>query len=215
MKLKATTRSIVGKKVKHLRSEGLIPSSVYGPGQASRSISVNTKDFREAFSKVGYTKFFDLEIDNNAAFKVLVKEVVIHPVKDYIEDVSFYQVDEKRKITVEVPITITGESPAVKQKLGFLVQQMETVALHCLPKDLPSSLEINIGSIETATDSISVNQLTLPEGVELDSSVDPTSAIVYIATDQKEEVEEAPVAAAEVAGDAAATTAPVAEKKAE
>jgi large subunit ribosomal protein L25 len=187
MKLKATIRSIVGKKVKHLRSEGLIPSSVYGPGQPSRSISVNIKEFKETFSKVGYTKFFDLEIENNPGFKVLVKEVAIHPVKDYIEDISFYQIDEKRKITVEVPITVTGESPAIKQKLGFLVQQMETVALHCLPKDLPASLEINIGSIETATDSISINQLELPEGVELvaGDAATTTAALTTATTEKK------------------------------
>lgn len=187
MKLKAEIREVLGKKVKRLRTQGLIPASVYGPGREPKNISVNAKEFKSVFSKVGYTNFFDLEISGQAPSKVLVKQVNIHPFKDYIEDVSFYQVDENRKITVEVPITLVGESPAVKQKLGFLVQQMETVALHCLPKDLPSSLEIDISNIVTASDSISVSQLVLPQGVELDSSVDPTSAIVYIATDQKEE----------------------------
>lgn len=213
MKLKAEVREVLGKKVKRLRAQGFIPSSVYGPGKEPRNISVNTKEFRTVFSKVGYTNFFDLEIDGEKPSKVLVKDVSIHPVKDYIEDISFYLVDENRKITVEVPIILNGESPAVKQKLGFLVQQLETVALHCLPKDLPSSLEIDISTVATATDSISVNQLKLPEGVELDSSVDPTSAIVYIATDQKEEVEtETPAADASVTAEGAA---PAEEKKSE
>lgn len=212
MKLKAEVREILGKKVKRLRTQGLIPSSVCGPGREPRNISVNTKEFRTVFSKVGYTNFFDLEVEGEKPSKVLVKQVNIHPVKDYIEDISFYQVDENRKITVEVPITLNGESPAVKQKLGFLVQQMETVALHCLPKDLPSSLEIDISTVATSTDSILVNQLSLPDGVELDSSVDPTSAIVYIATDQKEEVEaSAPAVEATATNEAAAPE----DKKAE
>ncbi|GAB4283928.1 MAG: hypothetical protein Kow0081_0800 [Candidatus Dojkabacteria bacterium] len=190
MKLKAQERSLTGKKVKHLRKSAKVPGSVYGPGREPQNIQVDEKELKTLFNKVGYSKFVDLEIEGGKAVKVLIKEINFHPIKDNIVDVSLYAVDESRKLTAEVPVEITGESPAVKQKLGFLVQQLESIKVHCLPKDLPNTFEISASKLETAADTILVSDIQLPDGVELDSSMDPNSAIVYIATAQKEIVDE-------------------------
>jgi hypothetical protein len=56
--------------------------------------------------------------------------------------VNFYEVDENSKITVDVPVNLLGEAPAVKQNLGFLVQLMYTLALYCLPKYLPDRQKV-------------------------------------------------------------------------
>lgn len=191
MKLKAEKREIHGKKVKNIRSKGMLPASVYGPNRESLSLSVDTKDFEKLFKKVSYNKFIDLEIEGEAKLsKVLVKEVQIDPLKDQTLSVSFYQVDESRKITVEVPIDLENEAPAIKLNLGFLVQSIDTISLQCLPKDVPDKLSVDISVLENTGDSISVNTLKLPEGVEFDSSVDTNAAIVYIAARQKEIVVE-------------------------
>ncbi len=190
MKLNAQKRTVSGKKVKYLRAEGIIPATIYGPKRDSESIQFNEKDFQKAFDKASYNKFIELTIDDAKPVRVLVKEVNYDPIKDNIQDVSIYQIDEDRKISVEVPIILLGEAPAVKQKLGFLVHQTENVTVYCLPKDLPEKFEISVESIETTNDTISLEDLKLPEGVEFDSGVDPHSAIAYIATDQKEIVEE-------------------------
>ncbi len=190
MKLKAQKRELLGKKVKHLRAEGLVPATIYGPKREATNIQFDEKTFKKVFDKVGYNKFIELEIEGEKPTRVLVKEVNFDPIKDNIMDISIYDVDEDRKVSVEVPIEITGESPAVKLKLGFLVQQTTAVAVYCLPKDLPGEFKVSIESIETTSDTISLSDLDLPEGVEFDSSVDPNSAIVYIATDQKEIVED-------------------------
>ncbi len=192
MKLEATNRQVLGKRVKNLRLGGLAPASVYGPKKKAESIAVDEKKFSKLFEKVGFNKFFELEVENEKPSRVLIKDVHYHPVKDYIYNISFYAIDEDRKISVDVPINLVGEAPAVKQNLGFLVQQAETVAVYCLPKDLPDHFEVNIEKLESTGDSINLETLTLPEGVEFDSDVDPNSAIVYIAAFQKEIVEEAP-----------------------
>lgn len=193
MKLKAQKREILGKKSKNLRKDGLVPASVFGPKRASTSIQVNKKELQTVFKKVGGNKFFDLEIEGEARpAKVLVKEIKIHPVTDEYMDVSFYQAAEDRKLNVEVPVVVNGEAPAVKQNLGFLISQFDAITVHCLPKDLPSSIEVDISNLNQPGDAITLDSIQLPEGVEWDSSVDPTSAVVYIASFQKEEVEEAP-----------------------
>lgn len=191
MKLKAAKREIKGKKVKNIRKQGFLPASVYGPGRESLGLSVDTKDFEKLFEKVSYNKFIDLEIEGEAkTSKVLVKEVQIDPLKDKTLSVSFYQVDESRKITVEVPIELENEAPAIKLNLGFLVQSIDNITLQCLPKDVPDKLTVDISVLANTGDSVVVSALKLPEGVEFDSSVDQTGAIVYIAARQKEIVVE-------------------------
>lgn len=218
MKLQANKREITGKKVKNLRSEGLTPASVFGPTKKSENIQINKKDFIKLFKNVGYNKFFDLVIDEEKPVKVLVKEIQKHPVNDNLISVGLYQVDENRKITVEVPVTFTGEAPAVKLNLGFLITNMDSIAVHCFPKDLPSGFDVDISTLENPGDAITVGDIKLPEDVELDSDMDATSAVVYIGTAQKEE-EVKPEEPAEgeptVTPEAAAKAAAEAEKEKE
>lgn len=205
MKLQAKKRELVGKKTKRLRVDNLVPGSVYGPKRASENLVVDKKELKQIFSKVGSNKFFDLELEDQKAVKVLIKDIQIHPVSDQYLSVSFYQVAEDRKMNVEVPVNIIGESPAVKLNLGFLIVQSSELGVHCLPKDLPNEIVIDISKLENPGDAITVEQIQLPEGVEWDSSIDPSSAVVYIAQPQKEEVEEvAPETTEE--GEATATT---------
>lgn len=217
MKLKAAKREIKGKKVKNIRKQGFLPASVYGPERESLGLSVDTKDFEKLFEKVSYNKFIDLEIEGEAkTSKVLVKEVQIDPLKDKTLSVSFYQVDESRKITVEVPIELENEAPAIKLNLGFLVQSIDNITLQCLPKDVPDKLTVDISVLANTGDSVVVSALKLPEGVEFDSSVDQTGAIVYIAARQKEiVVETTEVAEGAETTDAEASSEAAEEKKEE
>jgi large subunit ribosomal protein L25 len=188
MKLKAEKRDIKGKQVKLLRTEGDAPASIYGPKRKSVSITINQKEFFKVFDKVGFNKIFDLDIEGEAkTSKVLVKDIQQHPTKDYIYDVSFYQIDEDSKITVEVPVEIVGEAPAVKLNLGFLVTPLESVALYCFPKDIPNSIVVDISTLENPGESIALNTIDLGEDVALDSSVDPSIVLASIAAPQKEE----------------------------
>lgn len=215
MKIKAQKRELLGKKVKRLRLDGIVPASVFGPKKESSSIQLDKKDFIKLFKTVGYSKFFDLEVEGDKAAKVLVKDIQKHPVNDTLISVSFYQVDEDSKITVEVPVEFTGESPAVRQNLGFLIQQASTIALHCYPKDLPNHLEVDLSTLVEPGDAITVGDIKLPENVDLDSSMEVTAALVYIGTGQKEETAPAVAEVAEGAtpAEGAAPAAPAAEEK--
>lgn len=208
MKLHAEKREVAGKKVKGLRKQGVVPASLFGAGIEPTNIQVNEKELKKIYEKAGQSRFIDLEVGESKPAKVLIKEIAIHPIKDNVLNVGFYKVREDRKITVEVPIAFEGVSPAEAQKLGFIVHQMEELAVHCFPKDLPTGFTVDISTLEKPGDSISVSDIQLPEDVELDSSIDPSSAIIYVAAPQKEEeiVEEAPVEGEEGAEGEAATT---------
>ncbi|MDQ6985946.1 MAG: 50S ribosomal protein L25 [Candidatus Dojkabacteria bacterium] len=187
MKLSVQNREITGKKVKHLRGQDIIPASVFGPGFEPRNVQVNRKELAKIFKEASYNKFIDLELEGDKVFKALIKDVQIHPVRDYFISAAFYKVDESRKISVDVPINYVGTSPAEKNKLGFVVYQFDTINLYCLPKDLPNSVEVDLSTLTEGGSVITAADLKLPEGVEFDSNVgDPSaSALVYVATAQK------------------------------
>jgi large subunit ribosomal protein L25 len=192
MKLKAKKREITGKKVKHARRLGSIPASVYGPKRKSENIEVDAKDFARIYEKVGHNKIFDLEIEvESKDSKVLVKDTYKNPIKDYFYTVGFYQIDEDSKITVEIPVEIIGESIAVKTNLGFLVTPFETITVYCLPRDIPSTVVVDISVLNNPGDTIPLSSLSLGEGVVLDSGIDANAVAAFIALPQKE-IEEAP-----------------------
>ena len=193
MKIKATKREIVGRKVKTLRNEGLLPASVYGPDRDSLSITIDDKEFKSLYKEIGYNKMADLVIgDTKESSKVLVKEIQRHPIRDEILHVSFYEIDMKKKIIVDIPVIIQGESTAVKNNLGFLVNPIESISVFCLPSNIPGEITVNIDSLENVNDTIAIGAIKLPEGVEWSSSVNEETVVVRVAPPQKEIIEEIP-----------------------
>ena len=187
MKLKAQKREVVGKKVKNIRNQGLVPASVYGPKRDNENIKIESRDFRKIFDRVGYNKIFDLEIEGEEKpAKVLVKEIQQHPLQGFYYSISFYQIDEDSKISVEIPLEITGTAPAVEKNIGFLVVPLDSIQVYCLPKNIPDVIKVDVSSLEDANDSIPISDIDFGEGVELESSVDPQMSIAFIALPQAE-----------------------------
>tara|TARA_Y100000590_G_scaffold381609_1_gene450898 strand:- start:639 stop:1145 length:507 start_codon:yes stop_codon:yes gene_type:complete len=81
--------------------------------------------------------------------------------------VDFYQVDLNRPIQTTTAIRLVGIPPAVTDLGGTLLQNLETVAIRCLPLDIPEAIELDVSSIENFELSLSVGDLEVPEGVEV------------------------------------------------
>lgn len=214
MKIDVSKREVTGKQVNKLRKEGLIPASIFGPNYDSVNVSVNKRDFAKLYKEVGHNNIFDIAIEGGKSpFKALVKDVQEDTLKGEVISVSFYKIDENKKLKVEVPVKFVGESKAVKNGLGFLVTLTESVPIYCLPKDILHEIVINLDELEEVNSSVSYADIKLGENIDLDPSIEPTSVIVRVAPPQKE-VEETPVATEEAAAEGTAETkeAPKAEK---
>jgi large subunit ribosomal protein L25 len=190
MEIKAQKREITGKKVKNIRSKGMVPASVYGPGKKAENVMVDALELKKAYKEVGQSKFLTLAVEGEEPVQILIKDIQTHPVTDEMLNVSFYEIDKTKKITASVPIEFTGISPAVKNNIGFLVTPFTNINLRCLPKDLPEKIVLDISNLNEIGDSITLDTLKLGESVEFAGSVDTKSSIVYIAPPQKEIVEE-------------------------
>ncbi len=190
MEIKAKKRTVLGKKNKRLRRQGILPASVYGPKHEPTSIEIDPREFHKVYAEAGTNKFVDLIIDGDKKVRVLIKEVQANPLTDDYIHVSFYAIDENKSIIAEVPIKIIGESSAVKNNIGFLVVPFDSLVLRCLPKDLPENIEVDISKLDKIGDNVLISDIKFPDGVEIAGEVDKTASLAYIAPPQKEIVEE-------------------------
>jgi len=187
-KLQAKLRDPDGKKLNRLRAEGSIPAVAYGHKKAPESLTLDAGEFRKVFQRAGRSHLVDLHVDGGRSQKVLIREVQIHPRAQGPTHVDLYRIDAKEKLMVEVPVHLTGESPAVKLGLGDLLISLHNVKVECLPGDIPESIEIDLEGLAAVDDGIRVQDLPVPTGVTILN--DPEDLVAKIHAHRVEEVEE-------------------------
>jgi large subunit ribosomal protein L25 len=217
MQLKASTRTLLGKRSRRLHGEGKLAAVVYGHNTEATPLVLDRLEFQKVFIKSGRTHLVDLVVDGERAEKVLVREIQTHPRRLGPVHVDLYQVSLEEKITVEVPVHLTGESAAVKRGDADVLQPLHTVRVECLPTDIPEAFEVDLTPLEEIESELRVSDLKVPKGVTV--LVDPEELVVKIVHKRELKVEEeVPVAEAAVVGEgeeAAEEGAPAAEEQAE
>ena len=192
--LPAKLRTVLGRKIKQLRKQGLLPANIYGKKVKSQAVSVDAKKFAEVFSKAGETGLLELELDGKK-LPVLIHNVSYHPVTNQTLHADFYAVDLKEKVEANVPLLIIGESPAVKDKTGVLLINLDELHVEALPQDLPEKIEVDIANLVKLDDAIKVADLPVSDKIkiltDLELEVAKIAPLVV-----KEKVEEAPITVA-------------------
>lgn len=189
--LNATKRELTGRKVGRLRREGIIPANVYGHEVNSLSVQVTLKEFQKVFAESGETGLIDLMV-NGEKRPVLVHDIQYHPVKDVPIHIDFHQVNLKEETTANVPVELTGESPAEKQGIGTVVQIVSEIEVSALPDQLPSEFVIDISSLAEIDQQITLADLTYDkEHVKID--VEDPEQMVIVKVDELTKEEEQPI----------------------
>jgi large subunit ribosomal protein L25 len=206
MELTVQKREILGKKVKSLREQDLIPAELYGHGRANIHLSVPAKEFSQLFKEAGESTIIKLKVKSQKSkvndseaeneVNVLIHDVQKNHLTDKISHVDFYAVKMDEKITVSVPLEFIGEAPAVKEKGGVLIKSIQEVEVEALPADLPHRLEINLDKLSDIGMSLCVKDIKVPQGVNI--LFDPETVVATISEPTKEEVEEKPITVEEV-----------------
>lgn len=176
--LKVKSRKELGKKTHKIKREGFVPAVVYGRGIESRNLWVYNLDLKRLLSRSGESVIIDLVIENEENRSVLIHEIQKDSVSDKNIHVDFFQVKMDEKITTEVEIVLAGESPAVKERGGVLIKNLDKVSVECLPGDLPSMLLGDISKIKTFEDHLCVKDLNIPKGVKVDADMETVVASV-------------------------------------
>ena len=188
--LNAESRVIKGRKVKKLRKEGIVPANIFGKKVKSKAISIKLDDFKKVYQEVGETGLINLEIKDKGQKEdraVLISNVQMDPVSDIPVHVDFHQVDLKEKVTADVPVELTGVSPAEKQSIGTVVLYIDEIEVEALPGDLPEKFVIDISKLEAVDQAIYVKDLDIDKS-KVEIKMDLEEIITKVEPPQKEEV---------------------------
>lgn len=196
----ATNRDILGKRVKHLRRQGITPVHLFGHGIKSLALQCDNRELEGVLDHAGQTALISLKVDHEKKPRtVVVREFDRDWRKGQLLHVDFYQVRMTEKLKLEVPIVLVGEAPALKSKASMLEHELETLTVECLPGKIPANIEVDVGSLTEPDQAIRVKDLVLDKDVAVLN--DPELVVVKIGWHHVEKLEEEAVeAAAEVAG---------------
>jgi len=180
-------------KANALRQNGQVPAIVYGPKHKPTAISIDKIDLQKAYEIAGRSRLIDLEIDDEAK-KVLIYDLQFDPVSDEILHVDFYAVRMDQEIHTDIPLRLIGESKAVKDLGGSLLEEKDSLEIECLPQDLIDEIEIDISVLDDFDKVIKVSDLDIPSNVKVLDEPEQLIALVQKPRSEEElaELEEKP-----------------------
>lgn len=173
-------REAVGKKVIKLRASGIVPAVVYGADFAAVNVQAPQLVVNKVVRAAGTHHPVYVNVDGKARI-AMIKHVDVDPVKNVVRHVSFHAVKQNEKVEANIPIQLVGEGESAAEKAGLVVlQTLETLEVSALPMNLPDRLEVSIVDLEEPGQHVSVSDITIPEGVEIDEeSLSVVVASVY------------------------------------
>lgn len=205
--LQVASRTTLGKRVKQLRRQGIIPANLYGRHLPSQPLQVDLYTFDRFMAGHRATHVVDLELEGRKGevYNALIRHVARSPRSGKILHVDFLRVSMNEPVTVRVPVTLKGTASAVTVAGGVLLHLLDTLEIESLPGDIPEALELDISALEKIDDTLYVRNIALPRGVTLLSEAD--EPVVKVVAPRAVLAEEAAAAAAEEAKEAAAPAA--------
>jgi large subunit ribosomal protein L25 len=207
MELTIAHRDVTGKKVKALRKASLIPAIVYGRHlEKPIMITCDKNAFIKIYKAGGSSTAITLKGENMKEL-ALVQDIQLDPINDYVLHVDFHAVKADEKVTVSVPVVLTGLAPIEKLGEGKVQLVRDTIEVEAFPQDLPHDITIDISSITTLNDVVFVSDLVVGSKVQILTDGEQAVLTVVALTDEAEE---------ETTGtEDAAATAVAAQKEAE
>ena len=175
--LKATIRVIKGKQVKNLRIANQLPAVIYGKDQESQLITLDQLEFSKVIEQTGETGLIEVDI-GKAKIPCIVRDQQVSPVKNHVLHVDFFAVDLKEKIEADIPLIFIGQSAAVVDEDGTLIEVKSEIHVEALPTDLVHEIEVDISSLKTFEDALTIADIKVPAGITiLDSSEDTIAKV--------------------------------------
>lgn len=207
--INAALRTVIGRKVKHLRSLGQIPATIYGHKFEPISVQFTALELDKLFDQVGESGLVEVVITDNK-YPVLFKNPQYHPITGELIHLDCYKVNLKEKITATVPVELIGEAPATKVG-NTLMHILSEVEVEALPADLPEKIEVDVTGLTEVDSKITVADLNIDRSkIEIKNAPEQVIALI-----EAPRVEEEPVATEEATpADVPATAQKTEEEKA-
>jgi large subunit ribosomal protein L25 len=173
VKIAAETRKDFGKgAAREIRREGKVPAVLYGHGTDTRHLILPGHDLMLALKTSN--ALIRLEGLQHGVELALPKAVQRNPVKGTIEHVDLILVRSGEKVTVDVPLTITGE---IVSGGGVLDQQLIQITVEAEATHIPQGIEVDVTGMDVG-DAVHASDLKLPRGTTL--QVEPDTLVLHV-----------------------------------
>lgn len=198
MNLKADLRTTTGSSAsRKARNEGKIPVSLYGKTVEATSLLIDRREFEALLKAEGTNAVFDLAFDGKTQ-KVWLKDYVRASLKDEVYSVDLEAISANQTLTVEIPLYVVNDE-TIEEGIVEVVEN--NIIVETKPDSIPQSFELDVTGL-TIGDTLTVADITVPEGVEIMMEADTTVVSISVPTEEAEDVDpDAEAAEPEVIGE--------------
>ena len=180
--IKAELRTEFGKgAARRTRRAGRVPAVIYGHGSQARHLSLPEHELMLALKTPN--ALLRREGLPGRSGLALPKAVQRDPIRGVIEHVDLIEVRRGEKVTVEIPVRVTGEVFAG----GLLDQQLVQIAVEAEATSIPDGVDVDVEGMQVGA-AVHAKDLVLPEGTSL--QIDPEALVLHVlAAPTAEEIE--------------------------
>jgi large subunit ribosomal protein L25 len=188
--LEATKREQIGKKVSHLRAQGIVPGVLYGPAFDAIPLQIEWTTLRPVLLEAGGSKVIQVNVGGEE-YNALVRDVQREPLRGEVLHIDFYRVRMDVVIRTEVPVLLIGSEARITELGGVIIHELNSIMVECLPGDLPPHVEIDLAGLQDIGDSLLVSDLPeLPGVTYMNAADDVVVTSSYMRAEAVEEEEE-------------------------
>ena len=214
--IKAETRTEFGKgAARRIRRADKVPAVIYGHGNDPMHVTLPGHETMMALKHGGSNALLYIDVEGKTVI-ALTKQVQADPIKGFLEHIDFVEVKKGEKVTVDVPVHVTGES----KPDAMTVTELNTVSVEAEATNIPEYIEVSVEDAEvgfhvlakdlvlpsgslllTDDEALVVNVVHAPTADEIEAELEEAEAEVGI---ERDESDEEAAEAAEGEGDEAA-----------
>lgn len=175
-----------------LRKKNLLPGVVYGKDVGNLLIKLPYQEFEKIYKEGGESTIINLkyqtEKGNAKEFPVLIREIQKDPLSNKFIHVDFYQLPMEKEVEVTVPLEFEGKAPAEYELGGVLIKNIREINIRALPKNLITSIKVDVSGLKTFEDEIKIKDLVVPNGVKI--LANPEEIVALVGKAEEEKIEE-------------------------
>lgn len=169
--LKVETRTDTNTQANNrLRKAGWLPGNIYGKDMDSIAVSIRKDELRKNIAQFGRSAVFELVLDGDKKYNVMVKDIQFTHVNQDLMHVDFHSISLSEETKANVPVRVVGDELYGSRRLVLQVQR-DILPVKGLPQDVPNFIEIDVKDLNVG-DNIFVSDLKFPAGIttELDET---------------------------------------------
>jgi len=146
IEIKSTIRENTGKtSTISLRKEDNVPCVLYGGKEVLHFFATEISFKNLVYTAAAHTVVLDF---GDKKVNAILQDIQFHPVSDKILHADFYELNDDKPITMEIPVILSGTAPGVLNSGGVLRRNKRKLKVKAIPAKLPDSIDVDISSLE-------------------------------------------------------------------